>query len=255
MLLRGKTALITGASRGIGAAAARAFAAEGASVALAARDAEALERVVASVADGPGEALAVPTDVTDEAAVRRLVKTVTEHFGGLHLAFNNAGGAGDAGMRKAPVDEIPTRAFDSAVELNLRSVYLCLMYEAPAIMESGGGAIVNTSSGAGLAGGVPGIAPYVSAKHGLQGLTKAAALDYAARGVRVNAVAPGPVLTDLMAQAPEEYREAAAAAVPMGRVGRPEEVAAAAVWLCSDRSAFVTGATLPVDGGQAVATA
>lgn len=250
MLLEGKVALITGASRGIGAAGAHAFAAAGAAVVLAARNAEALDRLAAEVTERGGKALAVPTDVTDEESVARLVRTTTEHFGALHVAFNNAGGIGDSGLRKAPLDEISTDAFDAIVALNLRSAYLCLKYEVPAMLRAGGGAIVNTSSGAGLGGTVPGISPYVSAKHGLQGLTKVAALDYAAQGVRINNVAPGPILAGPLTTLPEEVQKAAAEAVPMRRTGTPEEVAAAAVWLCSDQAAFITGATLPIDGGQ-----
>ena len=134
--------------------------------------------------------------------------------------------------------------------VNLRGAFLSMKHEIPAMLESGGGAIVNTSSTAGLAGAAAGIAPYVTAKHGLQGLTKIAALDYGERGIRVNAVAPGPILTDLLAGLGEERQAMVAQGVPMRRLGRPEEVAAAAVWLCSDEAAFITGATLAIDGGK-----
>lgn len=250
MLLTGKVALITGASRGIGAAAARAFAAEGAAVVLAARGARAIEEIAEEVIATGGQALAVPADVTDERAVERLVEAALERFGALHLAFNNAGGAGDAGLRKCSVDETATDTFDGVLALNLRGLFFCMKYELRAMLAGGGGAIVNNSSGAGLSGSVPGLSPYVTAKHGLQGLTKNAAVDYAARGIRINAVAPGPIRNERMAAAPEEHLEAAAAAVPMKRIGRPEEVAAAAVWLCSDQASYITGATLPIDGGQ-----
>ncbi|MGP4111709.1 SDR family NAD(P)-dependent oxidoreductase [Streptomyces sp. 4N509B] len=250
MLLSGKTALITGASRGIGAAAARAFASAGAAVALTARDADALERLASEVRDAGGEAVAVPADVTDEHAVAAAVRTVTERFGALHCAFNNAGGLGESPRPQAPLADTSVERFDAVTSLNLRGAFLCLRHEIPAMLASGGGSVVNTSSGSGLAGTGHGLTPYVAAKHGLQGLTKAAALEYAAQGVRVNAVAPGPILTEALAEAPREYQRAAAEAVPMRRVGLPEEVAAAAVWLCSDQSGFVTGATLPIDGGQ-----
>ncbi len=219
-------------------------------MALTARDAEALERLAREVRDAGGEALAVPADITGEDAVAAVVRTVTDRFGALHCAFNNAGGLGESRRPQAPLAETSAERFDAVVGLNLRGAFLCLRHEVPAMLASGGGSVVNTSSGSGLAGAAYGIAPYVAAKHGLQGLTKAAALEYAPHGVRVNAVAPGPVLTGTLARAPEEYRRAAAEAVPMRRVGRVEEVAAAAVWLCSEEAAFITGATLPVDGGQ-----
>lgn len=244
--LDGKVALITGASRGIGAAAAHAFARAGASVALAARDAGALERVADEVTAAGGTALAVPADVTDERQVAALVRTVTGQFGALHLAFNNAGGS----LGMAPLAEIRTETFDRTVEVNLRGVFLCLKYEVPAMLEAGGGAIVNTSSLTGLRAGVPGIASYAAAKHGLHGLTEAAALDYASRGVRVNALALGPIDAGYLPGAPDEHRDAAARAVPMHRIGTPGEVAAAAVWLCCEQAGFITGATLPVDGGM-----
>jgi len=246
-LLADKVALITGASRGIGAAAARAFAGAGAAVALAARDADALEQVAHEVEVRGGRAIAVPTDVIDEEAVRRLVETAVSTFGRLDAAFNNAGGGGRG---KAPLAEMPTEDFHAVLDVNLRGAFLSMKHEIPAMLRSGGGAIVNTSSTAGLTGAAPGIAPYVSAKHGLQGLTKIAALDYADRGVRVNAVAPGPILTDLLAQIGEERQQLVAQAVPMRRLGRPEDVAVAAVWLCSEEAGFITGATLAIDGGK-----
>lgn len=246
-LLAGKVAIVTGASRGIGAAAARAFAESGAAVVLAARDEQALDSVAREIAAGGNRAVAVPTDVTDAEAVRRLVERAVETFGRLDVALNNAGG-GTSG--KMPLVEHPVEDFEGALDVNLRSAFLSMKYEIPAMLDSGGGAIVNTSSGAGLSAGAPGISPYTSAKHGLQGLTKVAALDYAEQGVRVNAVAPGPILAGPLASMPEEYQEMAVQAVPMRRLGRPEEVAAAAVWLCSDEASFITGATLSIDGGQ-----
>jgi len=246
-LLAGKVAIVTGASRGIGAAAARAFADAGAAVALAARDADALEQVAHEVEGRGGRAIAVPTDVADEGAVRRLVETTVGAFGRLDAAFNKAGGGGRG---KAPLAELDTEEFDAVLGVNLRGAFLSMKHEIPAMLESGRGAIVNTSSTAGLAGAAAGIAPYASAKHGLQGLTKIAAIDYAERGIRVNAVAPGPILTDLLSGIGEERQRMVAQAVPMRRLGRPEEVAAAAVWLCSEEAGFVTGATLAIDGGK-----
>lgn len=253
MLLSGKVALITGASRGIGAAAAVAFAKAGATVALAARDTAALDDVAGAVTAAGGAAIALPADVTQEDAVADLVRVTTERLGGLHVAFNNAGGFDFD--RAAPLAEIPAATFDEVMAANLRGAYLCLKHEIPAMLAGGGGAIVNTSSVAGLTAAAPGISPYVAAKHALIGLTKTAALDYAPHGVRVNALAVGPTNTEHVATWSREARRSVAAAVPLGRLGRPEDVAAAALWLCSDEAAYVTGVTLPVDGGLLAARA
>jgi NAD(P)-dependent dehydrogenase (short-subunit alcohol dehydrogenase family) len=148
---------------------------------------------------------------------------------------------------------VPIEAFDSAIAVSLRGVFLCLRAEILAMPKSGGGAIVNISSTAGLQG-VGGLGAYVAAKHGLEGLTKVAALDYAAHGIRVNAVAPGPILTDNLARAGAPAQQAAAAAMPLQRVGRPEEVAAAVLWLCSGAASFITGTTVLVDGGKLAGT-
>jgi NAD(P)-dependent dehydrogenase (short-subunit alcohol dehydrogenase family) len=244
--LTGKVALITGASRGIGAAAAHAFARAGAAVALAARDAGALGEVAGAVTAAGGTAIAIPADVTNEDAVAKLVRVATERLGGLHMAFNNAGGFDYA---RAPLAETPTATFDAVLAANLRGAFLCVKHEIPAMLACGGGAIVNTASVAGLSGGAPGISPYVAAKHGLVGLTRTVALDYADEGIRVNALAVGPTRTGRLAAWTDQEKQAAIRAIPMGRFGRPEEVAAAAVWLCSDEAAFITGVTLPVDGG------
>jgi NAD(P)-dependent dehydrogenase (short-subunit alcohol dehydrogenase family) len=244
-LLAGKVAIITGASRGIGAAAARAFAAAGAAVVLAARDESALTLVAEEITAGGGRALVVPTDVGDPGAVERLVGKTTEAFGRLDGAFNNAG----AGHMPKPLADVAVDDFDSVVRTHLRGVFLCMKYEIPAMLASGGGAIVNMSSGAGLRG-VRGIGAYVASKHGIIGLTKSAALDYATQGIRVNAVAPGPIASKRLTRLSDEQLSPVARAVPMQRVGRPEEVAAAAIWLCSDQASFITGATIPIDGGK-----
>lgn len=252
MLLKNKVAVVTGASRGIGAVAAQAFATAGATVVLAARNAEALRQVAAKVTADGGTALAVPTDITDEDAVADLMATVVDRFGALHLALNNAGGGVDV-RHPEPVGTTRTATFDESLRTNLRGAYLCIKHEVTAMLATGGGAIVNTSSVAGFNAGVPGVSPYVAAKHGLQGLTKAAAIDYADKGIRINAIAPGPILTEVLAAAPQDIVDRIATSIPMRRVGRMEEVAAAAVWLCSDQAAFVTGATLPIDGGMLAA--
>lgn len=245
-ILEGRVAIITGASRGIGAATSRAFAAAGAAVALAARDEAALARLADQLLAGGGRAIAVPTDVADPASVERLVDRTVGAFGRLDLAFNNAAGGGQG---PTPLADLPVDAYDSAIAITLRGVFLSMRYEIPAMLEAGGGAIVNMSSTAGLEG-VGGLAGYVSAKHGVIGLTKTAALDYADRNLRVNALAPGPILTDNLERAGEDAQRLAGLAMPMRRIGRPEEVAAAVVWLCSDQAAFITGATLPIDGGK-----
>jgi len=240
--MKGKVALVTGASRGIGAAVARAYADAGASVVLAARDPEALDRVARDIDD----ALVVPTDVTDDRSVANLVEQTLSRFGRLDVACNNAA-YGD--HMPTLLADIPLDRFDAALAVNLRGVFLAMKYEIPAMLQTGGGAIVNMSSTAGHHG-VSGLSDYVATKWGLEGLTRVAALDYAAEGVRVNAIAPGPILTDGLAAVGPAAQEAAAKAMPMQRIGQPDEVAAAALWLSSDESAFVTGTTVIIDGGE-----
>jgi NAD(P)-dependent dehydrogenase (short-subunit alcohol dehydrogenase family) len=189
--------------------------------------------------------LAVPADVGDPGAVERIVNAARDRFGRLDGAFNNAG----EGHMPAPLAKLAAEDFDRALRVNARGVFLCMKHEIPAMIDAGGGAIVNMSSTAGLAG-VGGMSGYVAAKHAVIGLTKSAALDYAADGVRVNAVAPGPISSDRIAQLPDEARAQIARAVPLGHIGKPEDVAAAVTWLLSDEAAFITGATLTVDGGR-----
>jgi NAD(P)-dependent dehydrogenase (short-subunit alcohol dehydrogenase family) len=245
--LRGKVAIVTGASRGIGAATARAFADAGAAVALAARSEHELSELAAAIDAAGGRAIALPTDVGDADAVRKLVERTVQTFGRLDLAFNNAAGGGPP---PTPLADVPVDAYDTAIVTTLRSVFLSMKFEIPAILQTGeGGAIVNMSSTAGLEA-VGGLAGYVSAKHGVIGLTKTAALDYGDRNIRVNAVAPGPILTDNLARAGEEAQRQAASAMPIRRVGQPDEVARVVVWLCSDRASYITGATIPIDGGK-----
>ncbi len=244
--LENQVVIVTGASRGIGAAAARAIAAAGAAVVLAARDEHALSAVADTIAASGGQALAVPTDVTSPQSVEHMVAQTVDRFGRLDAALNNAAGGGHPPTLLA---DVAVDDFDSALAVSLRGVFLAMKYELPAMLESGGGAIVNMASTAGL-DAVGGLAGYVSSKHGLIGLTRVAALDYADRGIRVNAVAPGPILTDRLEQAGEEAQRQAALAMPMRRIGRADEVAAAVVWLLSDHASFITGVALPVDGGK-----
>jgi NAD(P)-dependent dehydrogenase (short-subunit alcohol dehydrogenase family) len=244
-LLEGKVAVITGASRGIGAAAARAFADAGAMVALAARDEQALASLVHYIEAAGGQALAVPSDVGESASVERLVAQTVDAYGRLDVAFNNAGG----GHKPAPLAELSLEDYESASHANLRGTFLSMKYEIAAMLEGGGGAIVNMSSTAGLQG-VRGMGAYSAAKHGIVGLTKSAALDYAELGVRVNVVAPGPIFTHRFEAIPEEHRKQFRSWTPLRRIGREHEVAATAAWLCSDQASFITGATVPIDGGK-----
>jgi NAD(P)-dependent dehydrogenase (short-subunit alcohol dehydrogenase family) len=240
--LAGKVALVTGASRGIGAACARAFLAAGASVSIGARD----ERMLAAFADGldaPGRVFAVAADATDPSALARLVAGTVDRFGRLDAAVNNVG----AIHRPAPLADIDPAEWDYAVAVNLGSVYLSMRAEIPAMLEAGGGMIVNIASTAATRG-VSGMAAFAAAKAVVVALTKTAALDYGTRNIRINAIAPGLTLAGPILNAPPRAREQSATAVPMRRLGQPEEVAAAAVWLSSGAT-YVTGATLPVDGG------
>lgn len=244
-LLAGKVAIITGASRGIGAVSARVFAAAGATVALAARDEQALETVAAQIRETGARALAAPTDVGDAAAVERLIQRTLDTYGRLDAAFNNAAGT----HMPTPLADLSVEDFDRVMHSGLRGVFLSMKYEIPAMLASGGGAIVNMSSTAGALG-VRGMSVYSGVKHGVLGLTKSAALDYAARGIRVNAIAPGPIMNDRLRALDEQQLGRVASAVPMARLGQPEEVAVTAAWLCSDLASFITGATLSIDGGR-----
>jgi NAD(P)-dependent dehydrogenase (short-subunit alcohol dehydrogenase family) len=244
-LLDGKVAIITGASRGIGAAAARRFAEAGANVVLAARTAADVEKVAAEIEASGRRALAVATDVTDERQVEELVKRTVATYGRLDVAFNNAG----AGHMPRPLADIPVAEFVQSINVNLIGVFIALKYEIPAMIAAGGGAIVNMSSTAGLQG-APGLGDYAAAKHGIVGLTKTAALDYGRNNIRVNAIAPGPIVNEQMARLPEEARSQIAQYVPLGRLGDPDQVALTAAWLCSEEASFITGAVISVDGGR-----
>jgi NAD(P)-dependent dehydrogenase (short-subunit alcohol dehydrogenase family) len=245
-LLAGRVAIVTGASRGIGAATAWALARAGASVVLAARSEAALTDLAGQITTAGGRAHAVPTDVSDPPSVRRLVEQTLSAFGRLDAAVNNAAGGGHL---PTPLADVAIEDYDSAIAASLRGVFVSMKYEIPAMLQSGGGSIVNMASTAGLEA-VAGLAGYVSSKFGVVGLTRTAALDYAASGVRVNALAPGPILTERLRQAGEQAQQQAASKLPMQRIGKPDEVAAAAVWLCSDASSFVTGTVLTIDGGM-----
>jgi NAD(P)-dependent dehydrogenase (short-subunit alcohol dehydrogenase family) len=241
----GKVALVAGASKGIGAVTARAFARAGAAVVLAARDEAALKEVADGIRDEGGQALTVKTDVGDAASVEQLVAQAVNTFGRLDAAFNNA----TDGPMPAPLAEIDPEGFDRAIRTNIRGTFLGMKYEIQAMLRTGGGAIVNMASRAGLEG-VANLAGYTAGKAGIIALTKVAALDYADQGIRVNVVAPGTILTYHLEAAGEEAQRQASLATPMQRIGRSEEVADAVLWLCSDQASYVTGVTLPIDGGQ-----
>jgi NAD(P)-dependent dehydrogenase (short-subunit alcohol dehydrogenase family) len=244
-LLAGKAAIVTGAGRGIGAATARAFADAGAAVVLAARTEPEIDALASEIANTGGEAVAVATDVTDPTAVQRLVQQALNAYGRLDVAFNDAG----EGHMPVPLAELALEDFERALAVNARGIFLSMKYEIAAMLGSGGGAIVNMSSTAGLRG-VQGIAGYVAGKHAILGLTKVAALDYAHKNIRVNAVAPGPIDSHRLSQLTDEQRAGITARIPLGRPGRPQEVAATVTWLCSEQASFISGTTLTIDGGK-----
>jgi NAD(P)-dependent dehydrogenase (short-subunit alcohol dehydrogenase family) len=246
----GKVALVTGAASGMGLASARAFAAAGAAVVLA-DVSEALVRAAADeLADAGHRALAVPCDVSDEAQVKALVDKIVATFGRLDAAYNNAG-------IQVPPSEIAdalTEDFDKVNAVNLRSVWLCMKYELQQMRRQGSGAIVNCSSLGGLVG-IGGRAAYHGAKHGVLGVTKSVALEYAARGIRINAVCPGiietPMVTRMLETQADSMQELMKT-VPANRLGTANEIAAAVLWLCSPGASFVVGHALAVDGGYTV---
>ncbi|KMO19001.1 SDR family NAD(P)-dependent oxidoreductase [Methylobacterium platani] len=240
----GKVAFITGAASGIGRAAALAFAREGARVAIADRTGGALEQVRAEIEEKGGEGLALRCDVSVPEEVEAAVARAVERFSRLDCAFNNAGVENKA----APVHEIALDEWDRILDINLRGTFVCMKHEIGQMLRQGGGVVVNTSSGAGIRG-VAGGASYAASKHALIGLTKSAALDYAKANIRVNAILPGNVETPMMDRFTGGDIQKAIDLEPVGRLGKPEEIAEAVLWLCSDLGAFVTGASIPVDGG------
>ena len=243
--MQGRVALVAGASKGIGAAAAEAFAAAGAAVVLAARDTDALNAVANRIEANGGKALAVRTDVSDAGSQRDLIDQTLATFGRLDAAFNNA----TDGPHPAPLADIDPADFDRGIATNIRGTFLGMKYQVPAMLRTGGGTIVNMASRAGLTG-VANLAAYVAGKAGIIGLTRVAALDYADQGIRVNALAPGTILTHNLEAAGEQAQRGAAAATPMGRIGTTAEVADTVLWLCSDQASFITGIVIPIDGGQ-----
>jgi A-factor type gamma-butyrolactone 1'-reductase (1S-forming) len=247
---KGKTVIVTGASSGIGRKTALAFAAEGANVALAARREAEGERVAEEIKAAGGNALFIKTDVSQSASVQALVDRTVATFGRLDCAFNNAGIGGDAMLPTADHSEAN---WDQVIAVNLTGTWLCMKHQIPAMLKSGGGAIVNNSSAYGLTASTVGHVPYAASKHGVIGLTKTAAVEYARNGLRVNAVCPGWTHSELVDPAleafPEQLNTLIDQDVPMGRVADPMEIARAVLWLCSDEASFVTGHALSADGG------
>lgn len=247
----GKVAFVTGAASGIGRAAALAFAREGARVVVADVSEQGNQETARMIEEQGGRGLAVRCDVTRAEDVKTALAKTVAAFGRLDFAFNNAG---IEPRKPAPTAEYEEEEWNRIVDTNLRSVFLCMKHELPLILKQGGGAIVNTSSGAGVIG-IKGSPAYTAAKHGVIGLTRAAALDYAAQNIRVSAICPGYIDTAMMDRFTEGTPEGRAKVIseePVGRMGKPEEIAGAVVWLCSDTAAFVVGHALVIDGGQTV---
>lgn len=251
----GKVVIVTGGSSGIGRAAAIAFARAGAKVVIAARRVNEGEETVKHIVEAGGEAIFVQTDVTQAKAVQALVDRTLEQYGRLDAAFNNAGSGKGVRLIDLTEDE-----WEQEIAVNLKSVWLCMKYQIPAMLKSGKGAIASggtkcivnmASQGAIL--GVPNYTAYGAAKGGAAALTRAAAAEYAAEGIRINAVSPGAVETELWANAPAGMLEQVAAGIPMQRVGQPQDIAETVVWLCSDAAGFITGQNIAIDGGYTTA--
>ncbi len=245
--LDGKVGLVTGAGSGIGRASALTFAREGAKVAVSDVVVEGGQETVRLIQQAGGEARFFAADVSQAAQVEKLIQDIVAVYGRLDCAHNNAGVEGVL----ASTEEYPEDQWDKVLAVNLKGVWLCMKYQIPQMLAQGGGAIVNTASGAGLIGAA-GMSAYVASKHGVVGLSKTAALEYAKSNIRVNSVCPGliqtPMVERIIGNSPQ-LGEALVASEPIGRVGQPQEIAESVVWLCSESASFVTGHAMSVDGG------
>ena len=251
-VLRDKVAIITGASSGIGYAAAKLFAQEGAKVVVSARGKSGLDALVSEIEKNGGQAIAVAGDVRDEAHARALVETAVSRFGGLDIAFNNAGASGEM----APVPELSLAAWHDTIDTNLTSAFLGAKYQVPAMIARGGGSILFTSSFVGNTVGFPGMGAYAAAKAGMVALAKTLAVEFGSLGIRANAILPGGTDTPAnhanLPGAPEGTRDFVEGLHALKRMGRPEEIAQVALHLASDASSFITGTALLVDGGVSI---
>jgi len=243
----GRVAIVTGGNSGIGRATALAFARPDAKVVIAARRREEGEETAQMIRQDGGDASFIQTDVSQANQVKMMVQKTIEVYGRLDTAFNNAGM-----NKRARLVELTEEDFDRVISVNLKGVWLCMKYEIQQMLMHGGGSIVNMSSGYGLFGSSRGHSAYAASKHGVIGLTKSVALEYAKEGIRVNAVIPGWILTPMVEAGMQANPQLEARILdhePVGRLGRPEEVAEAVVWLCSDAASFVTGHSMTIDGG------
>lgn len=246
--LDGKVALVTGAAAGIGKATALKFASEGAKVVVSDLDAKSGSEVVETIKESGGEAIFVSCNVSLPDSVEALIAKTVETYGQIDCAANNAGINGDVALTA----DYTVEAWDNVINTNLKGVWLCMKSEIPEMLKQGGGVIVNTASMGALVGFADGAPAYVASKHGVLGLTKTAALEYGKSGIRVNAVCPGVIQTtmiDSLLQTMPEVMDSLNASTPMERIGQPEEIASAIVWLCTDEASFITGAPLSIDGG------
>jgi NAD(P)-dependent dehydrogenase (short-subunit alcohol dehydrogenase family) len=255
MMLENKVALVTGGTAGIGRATAIAFAAAGAKVVFSGR--REAERTSAMIRELGAECLFVRSDVSSETEVKALIEKTVATYGKLDFAFNNAG----FGQLPKPLHEQSIEDFDSMMATTLRGVFLCMKYEIQQMLTQGAGVIINNSSASGLIAVMPGTGSYVASKHGVMGLTRSAALDYAKQGIRINAVNPGyirdteivkPQSLQEMGITLEQFESMVSSSVPMGRMGQPEEIASTVVFLCSDAASYITGQPLAIEGGLIV---
>lgn len=245
--MSGKVAIVTGGSTGIGRATAIAFGKAGAKVVVAARRQAEGGEAIRLIQETGSDALFVQTNVTQASDVEALVNKTLETYGRLDCACNNAGFG-----KTIPLIERSEQEWNAETDVNLKAVWLCLKYQIPAMLKTGAGAIINMASMGGGVIGVPGLSSYNAAKGGVIGLTRSAAIEYAAQGMRINAISPGMIATDILSNVSEDVVQQMAATIPLKRLGQAEEIAKAVVWLCSDAASYITGHNLVIDGGYTV---